>query len=58
MAEKMTDRLQVLITDDMRENLELAREGSSVGPIVRRALENYLGMASVKRKIAKARRES
>ena len=40
--EKMTDRLQVLISDEMRERLDAARDGRSVGPIVRKALEQYL----------------
>ncbi len=41
-SEKMTDRLQVLIPDDMRERLDALRDGKSIGPIVREALDKYL----------------
>ena len=39
---KMTDRLQVLIPNEMRKRLERARGTGSVGPIVREALDQHL----------------
>ncbi len=57
MTDRMTDRLQVLIPDNLREDLDDLRDGGSVGPHVREALWAYVALPRIKRKIAKNRRE-